>query len=45
MSPYFRPPCITGKTVQEQVDQLIRYLHQLSAQLQQLAQETTDQNK
>ena len=45
MSPDFRPPCITGKSLQEQVDQLIRYLHRLSAQLQQLTRETDGQNK
>lgn len=32
----FRPPHITGKTNEEKLDQLIRYLQELAQKLQQL---------
>lgn len=40
MNPEIRPPLITGKTQQEQIDQIISYLRQLALTLQRLS----DQN-
>lgn len=36
MSQAFRPPCITGETPEEQLQQVIGYLRQLAGQLQHL---------
>ena len=35
----FKPPNITGRTQEEKLDQLIRYLRELAQKLQQLQQQ------